>query len=38
MIDQAQFTNKWIQQVAKKHKADPLLIEKSFVLCYCWKV
>jgi len=28
MIDQTQFTNKWIQQVAKKHKADPLLIEK----------
>jgi len=28
MIDQSKFTNEWVEQVAKEHKADPLLIEK----------
>ena len=28
MINQEELTGAWIQQVAKKHKADPLLIEK----------
>ena len=28
MINQDELTGDWIQQVAKKHKADPLLIEK----------
>lgn len=29
MIDQSQLTTTWIQQIAKEHKTDPLLIEKS---------
>ncbi len=28
MIDQSQFTIEWIKRIAKKHKTDPLLIEK----------
>jgi predicted nucleotidyltransferase component of viral defense system len=28
MIDQSKLTDEWIEQVAKEHKADPLLIEK----------
>ncbi|MCC5907045.1 MAG: nucleotidyl transferase AbiEii/AbiGii toxin family protein [Balneolaceae bacterium] len=28
MIDQNQLTTEWVRQVSKKHKADPLLVEK----------
>src|SRR5690625_4212124 len=28
MIDQSKLTDKWVQQVAGEHNADPLLIEK----------